>query len=262
MLERRGEDGRLVGAEPFDFKRGDVGVLLVHGFGGASREMRFLGEHLAEKGFTVKGVVLPGHGRSVYELERTGWGDYYAEVARCFEDLRGNCSKVMGAGLSMGSALLLRLAAEREELAALAVMNPFIYVRHSWYHLLPPEMWTRLIGRFVRFTRKAQLGRINDPAQLKHHVASRFLSMRALLSVIKGLDGVRRSLPRVSQPLLLLQSRNDGTISQKGTRLVFERTASQQKQLVYFERSNHVLSVDYEREEVYELISAFLDKHR
>jgi len=62
-----------VGAgDPFDLVGGDVGVVCIHGFTGSPYEMRYLGEALARAGRTVRNLLLPGHGTSVDDLERTG----------------------------------------------------------------------------------------------------------------------------------------------------------------------------------------------
>jgi carboxylesterase len=69
-----------VGAgDPFDFvgdDNGDVGVVCIHGFTGTPYEMRYLGGALARTGSAiraVRGILLPGHGTSLDDLERTRW---------------------------------------------------------------------------------------------------------------------------------------------------------------------------------------------
>jgi carboxylesterase len=261
QVRRNPETGRLIGAEPFFHQGGKQGILLIHGFGGATREVSFLGAHLASLGYTVLGVALPGQAVNAYETEKYGWDDYLAAARRGLQELRGKCDQVAVAGLSMGAALSLALAEKEKELSAVVAMNPFIYIRYSWYHLLPSELWIKLLGRAIRFTYKSQLGRANDTEMLREHVASRFLSMRALLSVLKALSGLRRGLPSIKQPLLILQSRHDGTVSQHGARLVQSRASSAIKQLEYFENSNHLLTLDHEKEQVFARVGEFLKEH-
>jgi carboxylesterase len=47
--------------EPFFFPGDEVGCLLIHVFTGAPKELRWMGEYLAEKGRTVLAVRLAGH---------------------------------------------------------------------------------------------------------------------------------------------------------------------------------------------------------
>ena len=72
-------DGNL--ATPFDLVgEGHVGVVCVHGFTGTPYEMRYLGDRLAGAGYHVHGLLLPGHGTRVEDLEQTRWTDWTASV--------------------------------------------------------------------------------------------------------------------------------------------------------------------------------------
>ena len=53
------------GAEPFLLPGGSKGVLLIHGFTGSPSEMILLGNYLYRQGYTVLGVRLAGHGKTV-----------------------------------------------------------------------------------------------------------------------------------------------------------------------------------------------------
>ncbi|NTV37277.1 MAG: carboxylesterase, partial [Anaerolineaceae bacterium] len=48
-------------AEPFLLPGGKVGCLLIHGFTGTPKEMRWWGEDLAGRGYTVLAPRLAGH---------------------------------------------------------------------------------------------------------------------------------------------------------------------------------------------------------
>ena len=50
------------GAEQYFFKNGKKGVLLIHGYTGSPAELKPLGEYMRDKGYSVFGVRLPGHG--------------------------------------------------------------------------------------------------------------------------------------------------------------------------------------------------------
>ena len=50
------------GAEPFFYPGNETGCLLIHGFTASPQEMRGLGVHLAEQGYSVLGIRLFGHG--------------------------------------------------------------------------------------------------------------------------------------------------------------------------------------------------------
>ena len=74
----------LPGAEPFSADGGDVGVVVCHGFTGSPQSMRPWAEALAGAGHTVRLPLLPGHGTSWQEMNRTTWRQWYDEVDRAF----------------------------------------------------------------------------------------------------------------------------------------------------------------------------------
>ena len=103
----------IKGAEEFLLEgTNNKGVLLIHGYTGTPAEMRLLGDHLHQEGYTVLGVLLPGHGTKPENLNETKWQDWYAAAEEGFKRLEESCSEVMVAGLSMGGLLAIKVAAE------------------------------------------------------------------------------------------------------------------------------------------------------
>jgi pimeloyl-ACP methyl ester carboxylesterase len=118
----------LPGAEPFTHDgSGEIGVLLCHGFTGSPQSMAPWGAALADAGFTVMCPLLPGHGRTWQEMNRTTWPDWYREVDQAFGGLVERCRTVFVFGLSMGGTLALRLAERHgSSVAGLVLVNPSV----------------------------------------------------------------------------------------------------------------------------------------
>ena len=115
----------MAGAEPFDLAGGGVGVLLCHGFTSTPQSMRDWGEHLAAAGLTVRCPLLPGHGTRWQDANASTEDDWYGELSAALDDLRGRCTAVVVAGLSMGGTLATRLAEVRpDDVAGLLLVNP------------------------------------------------------------------------------------------------------------------------------------------
>jgi esterase/lipase len=72
-----------VDSSPFFLEGGPIGVLLIHGFTGSPPEMRMVGDYLHQRGLSVSGPRLPGHGTSLEDLNRRRWTEwtYYVEGA-------------------------------------------------------------------------------------------------------------------------------------------------------------------------------------
>src|SRR5438445_13568545 len=96
-------------AEPFAADGGPVGVVLSHGFTGMPASMRPWAEHLAAAGFSVRLPLLPGHGGTWQETNRTRWTDWYRTVEGAYDELAARCTTGFAGGLSMGATLVGRL---------------------------------------------------------------------------------------------------------------------------------------------------------
>jgi len=112
----------------FFLEGGPVGVLLIHGFTGSPPEMRLVGDYLYQRGCTVSGPLLPGHGTNVDDMNRRQWSEWTAHVEWALSDLQSRCSTVFVGGLSMGALLTLYLGACRPEISGLVAYSPAILV--------------------------------------------------------------------------------------------------------------------------------------
>jgi carboxylesterase len=69
---------------------------------------------------------------------------------------------------------------------------------------------------------------------------------------------VRRELARVHTPALVFYSTRDGTLDPASAPEVYERLGSPDKEIVRLEHSGHCMTVDAEREEIFERSYAFI----
>jgi carboxylesterase len=105
--------------------RGDRrGVLCIHGFTGSPYEMRGLGEALAKRGMTVRGMALPGHATRIEDLYEKTWRDWVEGVTAEFDGLAGRCDRVAVVGQSLGGLLALYLATLRAPAAVVSLAAP------------------------------------------------------------------------------------------------------------------------------------------
>ncbi|MEO0562230.1 MAG: alpha/beta fold hydrolase, partial [Chloroflexota bacterium] len=99
--------------QPFQFD-GNNGraVLLTHGFPGSAAEMRPVGALFHKRGWTSRGVLLPGFGPAIETLPEKSMDDWLDAVMRAYSDLRRTHDTVVVAGNSMGGALSIQAAAQ------------------------------------------------------------------------------------------------------------------------------------------------------
>lgn len=242
----------LTGAEPYRHEGGETAVLLCHGFTGSPQSLRPWAEHFAEHGLTVSLPLLPGHGTRWQDLRVTGWQDWYAEVDRELRLLRDRCARVFVAGLSMGGALALRLAARHgDAVSGVMVVNPANKVHGPSAHALP-------VARHLIPTTKGIASDIADPSvtelgydRVPLHAAH---SLRTFLRLLDG------ELPQVTQPLLLLRSPQDHVVPPADSARILGRVSSLDVTEILLEQSYHVATLDYDAERIFQESTAFIGR--
>ncbi|MGW1723666.1 alpha/beta hydrolase [Streptomyces sp. NPDC002306] len=242
----------LPGAEPYRHEGGEVGVLLCHGFTGSPQSLRPWAHYLAERALTVSLPLLPGHGTRWEDLQLTGWQDWYAEVDRDLRALRDRCARVFVAGLSMGGALALRLAARHGDgVAGVILVNPANKVHGLSAYALPVARHlvrtTRGIADDIAKDGAAEIGYDRVPLHAAH-------SLRTFLGLVDG------ELPQVTQPLLLLRSPRDHVVPPADSARVLSRVSSTDVTEVMLEQSYHVATLDYDADRVFEESYAFIGR--
>ena len=128
----------MPGAEPFTHDGGSIGALLCHGFTGSPYALRPWAEYLAAEGMSVSLPRLPGHGTDWREMANTRWEDWFAELARAFEELSQRAAEVFVMGLSLGACLGLRLAElHGDAVRGLVLVNPSLAADSKLFLLAP-----------------------------------------------------------------------------------------------------------------------------
>lgn len=242
-------------AEPFFFPGDETGCLLVHGFTGAPKEMRWLGEYLAGQGRTVLGIRLMGHATRPEDMLRARWQDWLANVEDGWHLLSGCARRIFVIGLSMGGMLALRFAAGFPVAGVVAM---------STLHHLPPDRrlpyieWLSLVQPKIA---KAPSDWHDRQAE-SVHVSYPDYPTRAIAELRDLLAEMRAALPQVTAPTLLIYSREDSAVRpQDGhAALIYNALGSADKRLVWIEGSGHVITRDAARGEVFRHISSFVDE--
>jgi len=242
----------LPGAEPFRQEGGETGVLLCHGFTGSPQSLRPWAEHLAGRGLTVSLPLLPGHGTRWEDMQLTGWQDWYAEVDRELRALRERCADVFVAGLSMGGALALRLAAKHgDAVRGVMVVNPANRMHGLAPYALPVARHllrsTPGIADDIAKEGRHELGYTRVPLHAAH-------SLRTFFRLVDG------ELPQVTQPLLLLRSAEDHVVPAADSARVLSRVSSTDVTEIVLEQSYHVATLDHDAERIFEESAAFIGR--
>lgn len=240
-------------AEPFFLPGGTVGCLLVHGFTGTPKEMRWLGESLNQKGNTVLGIRLAGHATTPEDLLRSRWWDWLASLEDGLNLLRGCTESQVVLGLSLGGVLSL-IAASRYSLKGVVAM--------STPSSLPEDPRLHYLGVLSLFKPKLEKGEddFHNPDAKQVHVSLPHTPTRSIQELAAAIDEMHRALPEIKVPALLIQSRLDRVIAPDSLENIYNHIGSQDKTRLWVENSGHVITEEPDREQVFAAASNFIQR--
>jgi len=242
------------GAEPFDLVGdGSAGVVVIHGFTGTPFEVRYLGDQLARAGFAVRGVLLPGHGTTIDDLDRTTWRDWAEHVERAIDAMRLRYRNVAVVGQSLGGLLALHAAAHRPDIACVATLAAPLWLAGLSARVaklvragkMPLRSIPKLGGSDVRDKRAKAANPCYDAIPIK-----------ALAELLEFMDVVPGELARIAQPVLVLHARQDHTAPAACAVRIAEETRATRLRIL--PRSYHLIAVDVERDIVAAEVTTFV----
>lgn len=227
--------------EPFFFQGDDHGVLLIHGFTGSCSHMRLIGDELSKQGFTVMGINLPGHAKSIDEMDKTGMKDWINYSDEKYRELREKCKYVSVAGLSMGGDITLLLAEKYALTAAVPISAP-MGVQNK---LLPLAGVLSPIVHYISWGDDDPEARANRVIPEYDYGYTGFPTHCAgdLWKIIKK---TRKNLAKVSCPVMAVQSHADTTVSRDSADVIISGVSSATKKALWLEEVPHVCTATRE----------------
>ena len=242
----------LPGAEPFHHDGSDVGVLLCHGFTGTPQSLRPWGEYLADRGYSVRIPLLPGHGTTWQEMNQTRWEDWYAAVDAAFREVHQACERVVVCGLSMGGALALQLAqGHGPRISGLVLVNPAVKFEDPRTLLLP--VLKHVVGSLGAIGNDIKKPGVTELAYAR-------TPLKAAHSQLVAWQSVVRDLPEVTQPVLLLRSAQDHVVPASSSALILSRISSLDVTEILLKDSYHVATIDNDAQRIFDESAKFIER--
>ena len=242
----------LPGSEPVFIEGNEIGFLFIHGFTATPYEGREIAERLhKESGYTVSSPLLPGHGTTPEDLRGLHWQDWYAAVKEKYFDINRKCKKVIVSGQSMGGALALHLASHHPVNGVISLAGA-VFLKDWRLSLLP------LARHIIPYQHKSKGPDIRNK-ELKQKIPSYHkYPVRSVDQLLALLEHTRLDLPEITAPALLIHSRKDRSVHFDNLQYIYNHISSIKKEMLILEDSYHVVSLDIEKEVVFQKIRSFI----
>ena len=233
---------------------GQRGVcILIHGINGSPEDMDGLGVALQGQGFAARNLLLPGHGTNVRDFSRHGWDEWRLAVERATDQALSEGGSVFVIGHSLGAALALDVASERPQLAGVVALCPPVRLSDA---LAKAVAAVRRITPYLPAWSEDIRDRRGARLRYRREVY-RWTSTAALHTLFSALPHLRRRLPAVSSPALIIAARHDHVVPVRDGREAYELIGSARKELVTLRHSYHAVTKDVERRLVFDHVLTF-----
>lgn len=215
-------------------KESNTAILLVHGIYGSPVQFKMLSKTLYEKGYTVKAILLSGHGGSAKEFAKAKAQDWQKEVSNAAADLRRKYKKLILIGHSMGGLLNINEAIENGA-DGIVLMSVPIKVRLSIGTI---KMSSRILwgnpdkdNDFLKSYREAYS---IEKGALWRYV----LWLPRMIDLLCMMRKTRKMLCDVNVPTIVIQSRLDETVYWKSANILKGNIPTCMETL-FLEKSGH-----------------------
>ncbi len=245
----------------------DNAALLIHGLSGNPLEMQYLAKQLRRAGFATETPLFRGYGFDGRSDPFSGgsWQDWRAQVLERFDHPSRHYRSVCVSGLCIGAVLALDLAAERPgKVSALALLGTTLFYDGwslPWYQFLAPLAYYTPLRRFYSsYTERYPYGVKNEA--LRKWIAREMsenttsiagassLQMTAIHEARKLIRRVKKTLPQVTAPALVVHAEEDDVASVKSAEYVLDRIGSDEVDFILLRDSYHIVTLDNEKDRV------------
>jgi len=239
-----------------------VGIMLVHGYKSAPKEVEALAKFLNGFGFKVYAVRLKGHGTAPRNLHDVTWQDWYDSTNRAYAALQNISSRIVMIGFSTGGLLSLLSAAKKaprsKKVAGIISINSALKLLDIKARMVPGiNWWNEMLDKL--HIEKGHLEYIDDvPENPQINYSRNYI--HGVNELEKLMEVCEDNLGKILAPSLIIQGKKDPVVNPISGKLIYDKIHSKEKQLAEVDFSNHVIINSERKEEIFEIIKNFLFK--
>jgi carboxylesterase len=187
------------------------------------------------------------------------WADWVADAEQAMAEVLQETEKVTVIGHSMGAMIAIILASENiEKIDSIIVAGTPIKGNSPF---APGAPLNFLVPLFSKIKKKWDMTPVfADPKYVRTDTGYEWVPTIAWLQVFDLIKETQRRLPKVTVPTLILQSKMDTGSSPEGAKILYDSiaTPTEQKRLVWFEKTEHIMFLDCEEEEINRTVVEYL----
>ncbi|ALM56392.1 MULTISPECIES: alpha/beta hydrolase [Staphylococcus] len=234
--------------KPFFFEEGNRAVLLLHGFTGNSSDVRQLGRFLQKKGYTSYAPHYEGHAAPPEEILKSSPFVWFKEALDGYDFLvEKGYDEIVVAGLSLGGCYALKLSLNRDVKGIITMCSP-MYIKTEG----------SMFDGVLEYARNFKKYEGKDETTINKEMDV-FQPSETLKELQGQIQDVRDHVDEVMDPLLVVQAEQDQMINTDSANIIYNESESDEKDIKWYANSGHVITIDKEKELVFEDVYQFLE---
>ncbi len=259
----RDKNGIVVGADEIIINGSKENCwLMIHGYSSGPGDLKSLGEKISQNFSDY--IYIPrliGHGEVPSHLLNLTLEDWYLQIEKIFDSLEKECLSVNVVGFSFGGALATKLA-ENKKVKNIYLISPYFFPKQNLFKIFDYSFYINLFADKVIYTKKLKIAQINSEEFLEEYFSYWNFVLLPVKNSEEFLEKTLDDSKKINESILIQHSKKDDTADILGSKILFGKISSENKELVLFEKSNHVLLFDYEKEGVIKNIINFENKNK
>lgn len=229
-----------------------TGCLIIHGYTGSPHEVEPLADYLKEHtDWLIDVPTLPGHG-SELDLDNVSHKNWLTAAEHSLNQLKEKTDTIYLIGFSMGGMIAAYLASKHnvDKLVLLAPSGKYLSFRQI----------ARDVKGVVSDGFKGKLKENNLYLHYKRKWGT--VPFKANIEFLRLIRFTRRHLNKVKSPVMIAHGQQDMVVPYKTGYYLDKELTSEQKEVVFFEQSRHLICLGEDNATLSRLVYEFLTNEK
>lgn len=227
-----------------------IACLIIHGFTGGPYELEPLSNFLKEEtSWHIEIPTLPGHGRKL-ALKNVSHKKWISTAEDSLKQLLAKYDEVYLIGFSMGGMIASYLAAKYkvDKLVLLASARKYLSFKQIVFDIRQVSL-DGLKGNIKK-----------NKLYIHYRKKLGGVPFKANLEFLKLVKFTKPYLKEINSTVLIAQGQKDGMVPYKTAYYLDKEIQSGEKEIVFFERSRHLICLGEDKDTLNQMIYDFLTK--
>lgn len=245
------ENGYIKGTQSYNITgNNETCWLLIHSYTSTPKEMEELSQAIsANFNDTIIVPIQKGSAQTPSKILNESVDTWYNQMADEYDILSKSCKKINVVGSSIGGTVSIKLS-ENKKVNNLYLVNTYLHPTYRFYYIINPEFYLKYFSEILSYTKKSQIAQINSEEGRKNHIAYWNMPYKPIRNSLDIINNLEDNLDKINNTVIIAHSKNDKTASPDYAQKIYNKISSNNKKIKWFNDSNHLLLLDYDKEEV------------